>query len=234
MLLAGWGETVIAIGTPGGGRLPVGARDRLVLLRAVQAEGAPRPWVAQVLVNRAAWLNSRDPQTWPTVARAVEAYSQPINPRWFPAGDKHAAHVRGMSPAARQVAEKQARRRRDWHAKRVTFTPDTEAAVAQAIDGPLIIPAGALHFARPNAARRASFEVVRAGTRSPRVNEIYRNLEGPSREALYRPVGRRTGEPPPYRHQTAALLGLGSSASLGILLLLGLPLVLRARRWGRD
>lgn len=57
--------------------------DVITLIRAVNKEGKPQSAVTWSLLNRFAWLY---PQ-YKSLASFVKAYSQPINPRWFPNGD---------------------------------------------------------------------------------------------------------------------------------------------------
>ena len=57
--------------------------DRLWLLRAVNFEGAPQRAVAWTLIQRFAWIFP----TYSTLSDFIQAYAQPVNPRWFPDGD---------------------------------------------------------------------------------------------------------------------------------------------------
>ena len=133
----------------GGKPLSISADDALWLARAVEAEGEPRPEVAQVLVNRWAWLEETQPGTYPTLRSLVRAYAQPVNPKWFVGGEllvpymnKHAAL--GRAWAANELEK--AWKREHVHSVRQEFTPRTRQAVQQALYGPLSIMRGMLHF----------------------------------------------------------------------------------------
>lgn len=71
--------------------------DYLTLLRAVEFEGEPRDAVAWTLLQRFAFIY---PQ-YDTLTKFIQAYAQPINPRWFPTGDLHKARVHKLTEAKR-------------------------------------------------------------------------------------------------------------------------------------
>lgn len=73
---------------------PITQEDRLDLIRAVAHEGKPYDGVTWSLLQRFAWLYPAG--HFPTLSKFVKAYAQPINPRWFPTGDKHLAYVRHL------------------------------------------------------------------------------------------------------------------------------------------
>jgi len=64
------------------------AADFLDLARAVEYEGPPKLGVAWTLIQRFAYLYP----VYPTLSKFVKAYSQPVNPRWFPSGVEHTAY----------------------------------------------------------------------------------------------------------------------------------------------
>lgn len=132
--------------------LRIDTNDALWLARAVEAEGEPRPEVAQTLVNRWAWL-AETPKTaavYPTLADLVRAYCQPVNPAWFVKGrlfvpylDKHGP-TEGQGWVTHELQK--AWRREHVHSVRNEFSDRTRRAVQQAFYGPLTIGRGALHF----------------------------------------------------------------------------------------
>lgn len=81
--------------------------DALVLAQAIAREGAPHDAVAWTLVQRFALLHPK----YPTLAAFVRAYSQPINPRWFPDGDKHLARLEQLDAAAQRDEKRRAANR---------------------------------------------------------------------------------------------------------------------------
>jgi hypothetical protein len=64
-------------------------KDKLDLTRAVAKEGKQPEAVTWALLQRFAWLYP----TFSTLSDLVKAYAQPINPRWFPNGDKHIGYL---------------------------------------------------------------------------------------------------------------------------------------------
>lgn len=134
------------LATPNGRPLQFTPEDVLWLSRAVEAEGEPRDLVAQTLVNRWAWLTDTQPGRYARLADLVRAYAQPVNPAWYPDGAKHLASVQ-THPEQSGDLERRAQLRRDVLSTRVSFSPATQAAVRQALYGPITLPAGALHYA---------------------------------------------------------------------------------------
>lgn len=127
---------------PGASSYEPSAMDRLWLLRAVQAEGAPRAAVAQVLVNGFAWNRAHGGQG--SLASWVRSYSQPVNPRWAEGGDLlERAH---LTPSEREAAI----RRRALASSRTVFDRATHAAVRRALGRGLVdVPRSATDFAAP-------------------------------------------------------------------------------------
>lgn len=143
--------------TPGGRALSWSPDDALWLRRAVEREGEPRDWVAQALVNRWAVLRDRGRTEYPTLASFVRAYAQPVNPRWFPAGDLHLeqldAHAsRGAAHRADMIAR--AERRENEYSRATIFSPQTVAAADRALTGPLTLPPGVTDYAADTASAR--------------------------------------------------------------------------------
>ena len=66
--------------------------DRLTLIRSVWREGRPQTAVAFTLLQRFTYIYP----TYRSLADFIKAYSQPINPRWFPAGDKHLSAIAAL------------------------------------------------------------------------------------------------------------------------------------------
>lgn len=138
-----------------GAELTVTPADVIWLSRAVAREGAPRSLVAQALINRWAWLHDvGSGQRYPTLTSLIRAYSVPVNPRWFPAGDLHKDRVArllaaGNAPGAESEALRAAQRR-DEFSRATVFSDDVAAAVRDALMGPLTLPAGAVHYDTAN------------------------------------------------------------------------------------
>lgn len=78
------------------------AEDRLWLLRATQAEGSPVDTIPRVLINR--FMKLRAGGNKQTLTTFVRAYSQPVNPRWFPQGDLFKKNVPKPTPQQLAVA----------------------------------------------------------------------------------------------------------------------------------
>lgn len=129
-----------------GGTYEVTPQDRLWLLRSVEAEGAPRRDIAQVLVNGFAWNRSRGGRG--TLADWVRAYSTPVNPRYVPGGDVFDAAYAKADAAERAKMDALARRRK-LATDRTIFTSETHGAVARALEmGSVDVPKAATDFAR--------------------------------------------------------------------------------------
>ena len=129
------------------------ADDRLWLLRAVEAEGEPRDLVAQTLVNRWCWLWDEMPGKYTELHELVRAYAQPVNPAWFPMGKLHLKRLETLQGDQASSEVRRAELRRDVHSTRTHFSSNTIAAVDQALRGPIVIPAGALHYAAATSPR---------------------------------------------------------------------------------
>lgn len=139
--------------TPRGKTLTWDADDRLWLLRAVEAEGPPRDLVAQVLVNRWAWMWDEVPGKYTKLAELVRAYAQPCNPAWYPEGRLFLARLEDLHESERAAAVLRARKRRDVISTRKQFSAAAQIAVDTALLGPVTLPAGALHYAAVSLAR---------------------------------------------------------------------------------
>lgn len=120
------------LGSDGVEYLPT-ATDRLWLARAVEAEGEPKARVAETLVNGFMWARSELGYERP-LATWIRSYSQPVNPRWFVRGDLHLDRVhRARSDAEAAELTRHALIRETVHATRLSFRPDTQAAVEGAL-----------------------------------------------------------------------------------------------------
>lgn len=193
--------------TPQGKRLTWDDDDRLWLLRAVEAEGAPRDLVAQVLVNRWAWLWDRLPGKFTRLSELVRAYAQPVNPAWYPEGRLYQQQAATLTGEQARVAAQRAAKRRDEHSARTRFSAHTMAAVDRALFGPLTLPPGALHFAAPSIARPDLQVLMPAPT--PQSNVIYADPAGAgARYALAREDAQHTA-PSAARGKLLAALGIG-------------------------
>ena len=79
--------------------LPVTTDDMVMLARAIEHEGAPKAGVAWALIQRWAWLHMAGVTS--TLAKFVQAYAQPINPRWmYPDGDLYKNEVQNLTDPA--------------------------------------------------------------------------------------------------------------------------------------
>lgn len=171
--------------------------DALWLARAVEAEGEPRPEVAQTLVNRWAWLEETQPGTYPTLTSLVRAYAQPVNPAWFVGGKLLVPYLNAHPEKAAAELDK-AWRREHVHSVRSEFSERTRRAVQQALYGPLTIQRGSLHFGPVEGVRD---NVVRVDATHP---------------VLYQPSA--TGGP---THALSPLLEGRPHAAIGFMLLAG-------------
>lgn len=102
----------------------VTGEDWLWLLRAVQAEGAPRDRVARALVNLFARTRAKGGKA--SLADLVRAYAQPVNPLWANGGAKDA------DPSEVTAAE----RRRAAASSALSFDASTATAVLDALSSP--------------------------------------------------------------------------------------------------
>lgn len=107
--------------------------DRLWLLRAVQAEGAPESAVASALVNLHALRRAQGRRE--TMAELVRSYAQPVNPRWYPGGDLFLAAVSAARKEQREQMQTAAERRRQLHSARTVFDAHVISAVEAALRG---------------------------------------------------------------------------------------------------
>ncbi|MDH5644460.1 MAG: hypothetical protein OEZ01_00545 [Candidatus Heimdallarchaeota archaeon] len=132
--------------------------DALTLARAVAREGRPYDAVAWTLVQRFAWLWPK----YPTLAELVQAYAQPVNPRWFPGGDLHQRKVARLRRAGDDAGiadeERRAANRVEYASRAWDELP--EAARLAALDaieaeGESPVP-GAVHFRASAAPKGAS------------------------------------------------------------------------------
>jgi hypothetical protein len=142
--------------------------DYLWLLRAVEAEGAPRRDVAAALINRFVWLRvRRRTYRYPTLASFVRAYASPVNPRWRKGGSlyERAWKDADATKRARMVA---ADARRQKHMTRNKFTQRTRDAVDYALTNPPVYPTVTDFAAYDHPSRKT---VVVPG--KPGVNTLY-------------------------------------------------------------
>ena len=154
------------------GQYRVTPADRLWLLRAVAREGEPRARVAQTLVNRFVWLRSRGSSAYKTLADLVRAYAQPVNPRWFVAGDLYRAFVEANPD--HWMAAKSRALRREVYSRATSFTQDVRAAVARALGvGSADINPSTVHYLSSQGTardieRRPTLTITHEGARGER------------------------------------------------------------------
>lgn len=130
--------------------MPVSPSDILTLARAVDGEGSPQLGVAWTLIQRAAWLRMHGNPV--SLGKLVEQYAQPINPAWFPGGDKHEAELARLNRAgdiagARKEVEKAQKRvlksQKSWS----ELSDTTRRTIASVISGSSKSPVeGAVHY----------------------------------------------------------------------------------------
>lgn len=85
--------------------LPISSDDLVMLARAIEHEGFPESGVGWTLLQRYAWLHMQG--VTPTLSRLIQAYAQPVNPRWFyPKGDLYLKEVQSLAsqPEKQKVA----------------------------------------------------------------------------------------------------------------------------------
>lgn len=131
--------------------------DSLVLARAVAREGKPADAVAFALCQRFAFLYPHE--SYPTLASLVSAYSQPINPRWFPDGDLHRRKLQRLQGQEAAIAdEKRRAENRIAYAEMPweELSDGARRAALQAIDGDGNPCPFAVHFSRSFAPKNAS------------------------------------------------------------------------------
>ncbi len=132
-----------------GRRYVVTSEDILWLTRAVEKEChddgqvLDENRVAQCLVN--CFCLEATKGTYSSLTKFVQAYAQPVNPRWFPEGDLFKRwHTK--DPGKYKMSD--AVLRRDKHSKRTDFGWEACQAVDRALfEGPLDIPANATDYA---------------------------------------------------------------------------------------
>lgn len=191
----------------------------------MQAEGPPADLVAQTLVNRWAWLQDYNPGRYPTLTALVRAYASPVNPAWFPEGEKEReAEAAAQSPAELEHLKTRAIERRDVHSTRTAFSLVTANAVNQALSGPITLPAGVVHYA-VSTKKRPDLPLLIDG--GPGRNSFWGESAGRAVGALY--AFWQAG--PTVAH--APLLGERPHAVLAFLFLTGGALFGLSRRRGK-
>lgn len=106
--------------------------DLIWLKRAVEHEGAPQESVANTLINLFTMLWTLKHSKFRDLKTLVQAYASPVNPSWFPSGQKHIKYAAGLSGAALANENVAAQRRQDVYSVQTSFSPSTELAVANA------------------------------------------------------------------------------------------------------
>ncbi len=93
-------------------RYTVTEDDWDTLVRAVAHEGQPYDGVMWSLIQRFIWIFP----TYSSITDFVQAYAQPINPRWFPDGDLHLKYMKRNHRKAERLRdeEKRAARRVEY------------------------------------------------------------------------------------------------------------------------
>lgn len=87
----------------GSHRYQVTPEDRLTLIRSVWREGKPQTAVAFTLLQRFSFLYPK----YTSLSSFIKAYSQPINPRWFPNGDLNLSAISALKAKKQTVKIKQ-------------------------------------------------------------------------------------------------------------------------------
>lgn len=152
--------------------------DYLALLRAVEFEGEPRDAVAWTLLQRFAFIY---PQ-YDSLAKFIQAYAQPINPRWYPTGDLHKARFAVLAKAKRvQEAEDELKRA----ARRVQYgnTPieKISRATRDVVD-PIFLGGaspvqGAVHYRAPTVDTKSADEAREARQKFAEKYQLQRVIE---------------------------------------------------------
>lgn len=149
-----------------GGSYTLDDEDLLWLRRALTGEvlkepDAPR--IAEVLLNRYAYLRSVGNTAYPTFARFVRAYAQPINPIWM---DVNAA---GCKRSPNRCTPALLKKR--WeHATRTSFPAWVDDAIERALTrGPADIPRNATHYAGYN----VSSNMIQLTPHTPGYNTLW-------------------------------------------------------------
>ena len=129
--------------------------DILNLYRAVSNEGKPSDAVTWTLINRFAWLYP----TYNNLSDLITAYSQTINPRWFPDGDLYQNYIKGLSLQDKKRAQEIALGRvKNSQAKINTIHPYYIDAVDKVLSGSKNPVPGAVHFIMSHASYEDSEE----------------------------------------------------------------------------
>jgi len=147
--------------------------DIETLARAVAREGAPAREVAWALIQRFAQVHGRG---FSTLGKLVQAYAQPINPRWFLDGDKHLAEIARLQTAdltetekASRIADENARaRRRKGYARAPweSLPEETRRMVLELVAGdvPSLHPS-VVHYRASKAPSGATPDAAKAAAR---------------------------------------------------------------------
>jgi hypothetical protein len=99
--------------------------DRDWFIRCLWREGAPAETVGHVLLQRFALLTSQGAK-YATLTDFLRAYCQPVNPRWFPGGDKSEAFIKRATNRGDAAAVE---RERERAKQRVTFASTPIASI---------------------------------------------------------------------------------------------------------
>lgn len=152
--------------------------DYLALLRAVEFEGEPREAVAWTLLQRFAYIY---PQ-YKSLAKFIQAYAQPINPRWFVSGDLHKARYAKLIKANlidEASDELQRAKRREVYAS--TPIEKISRATRDVVDpiflgGPSPVP-GAVHYRAPTVNTKSVEEAKQARNQFAEKYQLQRVIE---------------------------------------------------------
>lgn len=138
--------------------------DVIWFARALWREGAPRAAVGYTLLQRFAALYPK----YSTLTQFIRAYAQPLNPAWFPTGQRHKRKIARLKKDNRHIeASKEIERAK----KRVTYShtpwseiPEqyrnlTERLLTGAVPNPTPT---AIHFCASQAKRGATHDQARA------------------------------------------------------------------------
>lgn len=135
--------------------------DYLTLLRAVEFEGSPKNAVAWTFLQRFAFVYP----TYTSLDKLIKAYSQPINPAWFPDGNRHKAYVKLLEGKGRDKEALEEIKRAEKRISKAS-TPiskisiDTINAVNKVFETNISPVPGSVHFRAPtiqtNVAENAS------------------------------------------------------------------------------
>lgn len=142
---------------------PISDIDRLDLTRAVAREGNPADAVTWSLLQRFAWLFP----AYKTLSDFVRSYAQPINPRWFPEGDKHLSYVASLKKQRKvseiREAEERARNRIEYAKANYSNIPSEYTELVLDVLGNKVknpVPGG-VHYIASQAPRNLSEPTAR-------------------------------------------------------------------------